>query len=249
MNETTPDDDTPPAERHAARAALYSAVAGAFCYPDESTVRELTHPDAAEGIGAAAETLGFEAEAEALVDALDRTDREALESAYNGLFGLPSDDGTYPVVPYEVEYTVGDEVGRQQRRIATVVGLLEAFGVEPAAEFDERQDHVVVELELAQVLAARRAVASEEGDRETADNLAGAEATVLDEHLSDFVPAFAHAVRNATVDPDADRVDADEAAELVYRAAADLAEALVTWDAGAHPEPTVEPDTEVRSHA
>jgi len=250
MNETTPDDDTPPAERHAARAALYSAAAGAFCYPDESTVRELTHPDAAEGIRSAAETLGFEAEGEALVDALEATDREALESAYNGLFGLPTDDGTYPVVPYEVEYTVGDEVGRQQRRIATVVGLLEAFGVEPAAEFDERQDHVVVELELAQVLAARRAVAAEEGDRETADNLEGAEATVLDEHLSDFVPAFAHAVRNATADPDdADRSDADDAAELVYRAAAELAEALVTWDAGVHPEPTVEPDTEVRSHA
>ncbi|WP_137284424.1 TorD/DmsD family molecular chaperone [Halorussus salinisoli] len=235
---------TTAAERHSARAALYSAAAGALCYPDDELVADLTHDETAEGLRSAAETLDLTAEVEALLSALGSTDCESLESAYNDLFGLPSDDGTYPVVPYEAEYTVGDEVGRQQRRIATVVGLLEAFGVEPSGDFDERQDHVVVELELLQVLAARRAVAHEQGDTDTADNLERAEAMVLDEHLGDFVPAFAHEVRKST------DVDAEDAS-AVYRAAADLAENVVTRDLASHPEPDVEfkASSEVRSRA
>ncbi|MFC4450915.1 TorD/DmsD family molecular chaperone [Halorussus aquaticus] len=248
---TTATDELPPAERHSARAALYSAAAGAFCYPDEETVAQLTHEATAEGLREAGRKLGFETETEALVEALDATDRESLESAYNDLFGLPVDDGTYPVVPYEAEYTVGDEVGRQQRRIATVVGLLEAFGVEPSDDFDERQDHVVVELELLQVLAARRAVARDEGDDDTADNLERAEAMVLDEHVEGFVPAFAHDVRETTPDPSDDAEGDRTAASSVYRAAANLAEAVVTRDLADHPEPEVdfEASTEVRSRA
>ncbi|UPW01401.1 molecular chaperone TorD family protein [Halorussus gelatinilyticus] len=249
--------EVPPAERHAARSALYSAAAGVFCYPDDDLVADLTHEGTAEGLREAGRKLDLEAEVETLVGALGETTRDDLESAYNDLFGLPGADGSYPVVPYEAEYTVGDEVGRQQRRIATVVGLLEAFGVEPADRFDERQDHVVVELELVQVLAARRAVAREEGDDDTAANLERAEAMVLEEHLGDFVPAFAHEVRESTPDPSevlgADEDDADrrEAAAAVYRAAADLAESVVTRDVATHPEPDVDFDaaSEVKSRA
>jgi TorA-specific chaperone len=237
-----------PAERHSARAALYSAAAGVFCYPDDELVADLTHEETAAGLRSAGDTLDLCEEVEGLLGALGSTERDGLESAYNDLFGLPSDDGTYPVVPYEAEYTVGDEVGRQQRRIATVVGLLEAFGVEPADQFDERQDHVVVELELLQVLSARRAVARERGDADTATNLERAEAMVLDEHLGDFVPAFAHEVRRSTPDPNEEDASG---ASAVYRAAADLAEAIVTRDVAGHPEPDVEFDaaSEVRSRA
>lgn len=231
-------NSTQDVDRHAARAALYSAAAGAFCYPDECTVRDLTHSDTEEGVRTAAKTLDLEEEADRLLHTLDAVTLEELESAYNDLFGLPGDDGTYPVIPYEVEYTVGDEVGRQQRRIATIVGLLEAFGIEPADEFDERQDHVVVELELMQVLAARRALACEEGDDQAAENLERAEAVVLSEHLTDFVPAFAHAVREAAAESDSS----------VYRAAADLAEALVTRDDAGRPDPNVDCGPEVKSH-
>ncbi|NHN61584.1 MULTISPECIES: molecular chaperone [Halorussus] len=255
MDDTQPTDNTDPhhdegadelspSERHAARAALYSAAAGAYCYPDDELVAELTHEETVEGLRSAGRKLDLIAEVEALLEALAATDREALESAYNELFGLPSDDGTYAVVPYEAEYTVGDEVSRQQRRIATVVGLLEAFGVEPAEDFHERQDHVVVELELLQVLAARRAVAREDGETDAAANLERAEGMVLDEHLGDFVPAFAHDVREATADLK-EREGYDDprrAAEAVYRAAADLAEAVVTRDVAAHPEPDVDVD-------
>lgn len=212
-------------EFHAARASLYATLAATFSYPTESTVEDLTDPEATSGIRSAADRLGFDDEADALLDALASTSQPALESVYGELFGIP-EDGAYPVVPYEAAYTVGSETDQQQRRIATVVGLMEAFGVEPSADFAERQDHVAAELELAQVLAAQRAVALDGGDEEGAEQIQQAEATFLDEHLRDFVPSFARRVREATNSE-------------TYCAAVDLAEALVTWDHSRHPEPRV----------
>jgi len=152
---TFPDDGTD-TDRHGARGALYGALAGVFVYPDEDVLADLTAPEAAEGIRAAAETLGLGSEAERLLDALADTDAESLESTYNDLFGLPS-GGTYEVVPYEAEYTVGDDVSLAQRRIATVAGLLEAFDLERSPEFAERHDHLALELELMQIMSAQRA--------------------------------------------------------------------------------------------
>ncbi|NHN49824.1 molecular chaperone TorD family protein [Halostella sp. JP-L12] len=215
-------------EYHAARATLYCAAAAAFTYPDDRTVRELTDPEAREGIERAAERLTVAEEADALLNAVEETPVDELESAYNDLFGVPADEGTYAVIPYEAHYTTRDELSIEQRRIATVVGLMEEFGVEPSDDFAERQDHVAAELELAQVLAGQRAVALSEGDGAAADRVAQAEATVLSDHLVEFVPAMAHDLRKT----------ADSAA---YEAAADLVETLVTYDNGKHPDPTPEP--------
>lgn len=216
-------NDTP--STHAARASLYATTATVLAYPTDETVEDLTDPDATAGIRSAADRLGFDAEAEALLSALESTTRSRLESVYDHLFGIP-DGGSYPVVPYEAAYTVGGETDQKQRRIATVVGLMEAFGVEPSADFTERQDHIAAELELAQVLAAQRAVALDRGDADGADRLEQAEATFLAEHLVDFLAPFADRVRDAT--------DSD-----TYLAAVDLADALVTWDHAAHPAPSV----------
>ena len=216
-------------EYHAARATLYCAAAAAFTYPDERTVSELTDPEAREGIERAAERLTVAEEAAALLDAVEETPLEDLQTAYNGLFGVPADEGTYAVIPYEAHYTTRDELSIEQRRIATVVGLMEEFGLEPSDEFAERQDHVAAELELAQVLAGQRAVALSEGDGAAADRVAQAEATVLADHLVEFVPAMAHDLRRA----------ADGEA---YAAAADLVEALVTYDNGKHPDPDPTPE-------
>ncbi|WP_415381235.1 TorD/DmsD family molecular chaperone [Halosimplex sp. TS25] len=207
---------------HAARATLYGAVGGAFCYPDTEMRATLTAHDARDGVLQAAERLGLRAEAEQFLDAFADAAVSDLESAYNGLFGLP-EGGEYPVVPYEAHYTTGSDVGESQRRIAAVVGLMETFGVEPGDDFAERQDHVAAELELMQVIAAQRAVAVHEGDDAAADRLADAEATVLDEHLRGFVPALAHDVER-TVDDDG------AAGWCAYRAAATLAAELVRRD-------------------
>jgi len=220
MSEATTTPHSTDAEVHAARAALYGALGGVFVYPDEETLSGLTDPEALSGVASAAATLGLDEEASELIDALSGTTLAELQSAYDRTLGLP-EGGEYPVVPYEGYYTTGSEMREEQTRIATVVGLLEEFGLQPGEEFDERQDHVATELELMQVVAAQRAVAVERGEAGTGATLAGAEATILDTHLVDFVPAFAHDLR-ATSD------------ERVYCAAARLAESLVTADHAAH---------------
>ncbi|WP_336330851.1 TorD/DmsD family molecular chaperone [Haloarcula sp. CGMCC 1.2071] len=230
---------------HTRRAALYGFAATVFQYPDEAVVGDLTDEEVQDAVRQAGDALGLDSEVEALLHALDGVDRDSLEPAYNRLFGLPGDGGTYPVVPYEAHYTTGDEVNESQRRIATVVGLLEEFGLEISDEFDERHDHVTVELELLQVLAAQRAVALDGGDDETAVRLARAGATVLDEHLGDFIPAFAHRVRETVNGGGSSDRDVPEAS-AVYAAAADLAAALIEFDEASHPDP-VSPGTGVRA--
>ncbi|KAA9404922.1 hypothetical protein EGO51_16415 [Haloarcula hispanica] len=232
-------------QHHTRRAALYGFAAAVFQYPDEAVVADLQDEAVQDAVRQAGVELGLDSEVDALLDALDGVDRDSLEPAYNRLFGLPSDEGTYPVVPYEAHYTTGDEVNESQRRIATVVGLLEEFGLEISDEFDERHDHVTVELELLQVLAAQRAVALDGGDDKTAVRLARAGATVLDEHLGDFVPAFAHRVRE-TVDGDGSSDRDVPETSAVYAAAAELAAALVEFDEASHPDP-VSPGTGVRA--
>ena len=217
---------TPPETRHAARAALYGAAATAFCYPDADSLAPLRDAESRAGIEQAAGHLSLAEQATALLDAAADADPDRLEPAYNDLFGLPGEEGTYPVTPYEAHYTTRDELSIEQRRIATVVGLMEAFGVEPSEEFAERQDHLSAELELAQVMAGQRAVAIEDGEEGAAQRVADAEATLLADHLVEFVPAFAHDVRQATDSP-------------FYLAATEFVEDLVTRDNGRHPEPAV----------
>jgi len=215
---------------HGARATLYGAVATPFVHPDEGALDELDHDDAIGGILAAASRVGVEAETDSFVEALVATDTGTAAGAYDRLFGVPAEDGTYPVVPYEAQYTVDGAIDREQRRIAAVVGVMDAAGFERGDAFAERQDHVAAELELAQVLAAQRAVALHRGDRADAGHLAALEATFLAEHLSDFVPAFARDLREA----------ADVA---LYEAAADLASALVDLDHARHPDAVDLPTT------
>lgn len=212
------------AETHGARAALYGVLGGAFAYPTPEILAELIAPKARDGVEQAADRLGFQQPARALLEAMTKTTVEEQEAAYNNLFGLP-ESGAYPVVPYEGHYTTGSEVSEEQRRIATVVGLMNEFGVEPSA--DERQDHVAAELEFMQVVAAQRATALYRDDVETAGNIAAAEATILDTHLVGFVPAFARDLGAAT-------------SNEMYLAAADLATELVRTDHRWHSETAVE---------
>jgi TorA-specific chaperone len=224
-----PDADGEDPAYHGARAALYGAVAAPFLHPAEGALDELAHADAIDGLGTAAGRVGVEAETETFVDALVEGDRREVASAYDRLFGVPDPDGTYRVVPYEAHYTADGAIDREQRRIAAVVGVMEAAGLERTAGFAERQDHVAAELECAQVLAGQRAVARHSGNDTAADRLAVLEATFLAHHLAEFVPAFASDLRDAT----------DVA---LYVAAADLASAIVAIDHARHPDPVDVPD-------
>lgn len=218
------DNDSDDQERHGARAALYSALAGVFCYPEPEPFADLAAPETLAAIGEAGETLGLEVEAAALRETLAAAELDQVQATHMAVFGLPGDDGEYPVVPYEANYTVREDIGQQQRRIAKVAGAVDALGFEFDDDFDERHDHLAVELELLQVLAAWRVVAGQTDDGESGETVAELEATLLDDHLVDFVPAFAADLREATDDD-------------LYRAAADLAEALVTTDHARHDAP------------
>jgi TorA maturation chaperone TorD len=197
-------DDDP--SFHARRGALYGYVAATFQYPDETVQADLRDPEVRDAVADAAAALAdADPAADALPDALAAVDHalettppDEVQAAYNALFGLPSESGSYPVVPYEANYTTTGDVNETQRRIATIVGLLERFGLEPHDDFDERQDHVAGLLELMQVAAVQRASAIESGRSEAASTLADAEATILDEHLTAFVPSLAHDVADVT---------------------------------------------------
>lgn len=251
-DESVTDVSTTDPSFHARRGALYGIAATALTFPDAETLADLRDDAVQSAVRAAAAEVGgvvddaesasssdderaLSARVDAFFAALDAADDDAVETAYNGLFGLPSESGSYPVVPYEAQYATTGDVNETQRRVATVVGLLERFDLEPHDGFDERQDHVAVLLELAQVMATQRAVALEDGDTAAAGELAAAEATVLDEHLLGFVPALAHDVRDATSDRPGE-------GERVYEAAAALAATLVQRDASVHPEAAVVDD-------
>lgn len=230
---------------HARRGALYGFAATAFQFPDADVLADLRDDEVQRAVTTAAAALAADADASDSTDsdlqaAVQRTcervtdaSDDAVEAAYHALLGVPGDDGTYPVVPYEAHYSTSGDVNETQRRIATIVGLLERFDLEPHDAFDDRQDHVAVLLELMQVIATQRAVALENDDREGAEALAAAETTVLDEHLQGFGPALAHDVTEATADV-SERPGLD-----VYVAAADLAAALVRWDDALHPDAPV----------
>ncbi|MFB6304604.1 MAG: molecular chaperone [Haloferacaceae archaeon] len=225
---------------HGARAAAYGVAAAAFLYPDEPTLSELRAPETVEGLSAAADRLGgpVAAAAEDLLAALERVDGDALRGAHTDLFGVPDDGGTYPVAPYETAYTVAGGGDHEQRRIAAVAGLLEAFDLDRGEDFDERHDHVAVELELMQVLAAKRAVALDADESDLAATMRDAEATVVEGHLAEFVPSLSADLRDALDDRGAD----DGAAALLC-AAATLAERLVERDAATHPSDVPTPDS------
>jgi TorA-specific chaperone len=205
---------------HGSRAALYSAAATAFVYPDEAVFDDLTDSEVVASLRLAADVLDLDDALHGLLEAIEAANPDDLRTTFTSLFAVP-EDGAYPVIPYEANYTAPDEVAMQQHRIAEVAGLLGSVDLERSDRFDDRQDHVAVELELMQVLAAMRAVAIEEDAAEREERIAKMEATVLSDHLADFVPALAHDLRQATDNP-------------VYLAAADLAEELVVWDNRQH---------------
>ncbi len=80
----------------------------------------------------------------------------------------------------------------QPHRLADVAAFYRAFGLEVAADADERQDHLCLELEFMCVLAAKEAFALEH--QLDSDDLAlgrDAQKKFLREHLGRWTPAFA----------------------------------------------------------
>jgi DMSO reductase family type II enzyme chaperone len=80
----------------------------------------------------------------------------------------------------------------QPHRLADLAAFYRAFGLEVAADADERHDHLCLELEFMCVLAAKEAYALEHQlDREDLALCRDAQKKFLREHLGRWTPAFA----------------------------------------------------------
>lgn len=93
--------------------------------------------------------------------------------------------------PHEIEYgdTRADALFRPHR-LADLVALYSAFGLEMDEETHERADHLAIECEFASILAARTAHALETGHAEGFEACENAWKLFLREHLGRWLPAF-----------------------------------------------------------
>ncbi len=125
---------------------------------------------------------------------------DSFHSAYLAAFGHAA-RGQCPL--NEIEY--GDLKADplfQPHRLADLAAFYCAFGLEVAADADERQDHICLELEFLCVLAAKEAYALENQlDAEELALCRDAQKKFLREHLGRWTPAFARRLASTTPDP------------------------------------------------
>lgn len=125
---------------------------------------------------------------------------DLFHSAYLAAFGHAA-RGSCPL--NEIEY--GDLKADplfQPHRLADLAAFYRAFGLEVAADADERHDHICLELEFMCVLAAKEAYALENQlDAEELAVCREAQKKFLREHLGRWTPAFARRLLAATTDP------------------------------------------------
>jgi TorA maturation chaperone TorD len=170
--------------------------------------------------------------AESLRAHLAAADPARLQSAYEAIFEA---SGGLRCPPHETAHTAGPPAAGLVRtfELADVAGFYRAFGVEPTPG-TERPDHVSVELEFMQLLAAKEAVAlADEGDGEHAALCRDAARAFLRDHLGRWAGGFAAALEAGSEEP-------------FYRAAARLLAGFVAaevarLDAGGEAPPPARP--------
>lgn len=178
------------------RCFLHQLLARAFEYPSPATWAWLTHSDTRTALGAAGRILEDDADAP-----LRRAVAEAASTLEPRLFEGFHDDyvaaighaarGSSPINEIEYGEPRADPL-LQPHRLADLAAFYRAFGLEPAPDGGERQDHLAVELEFMAVLTGQEAHAVEHrlADDVLAANL-DAQRIFLREHLGRWSPTFA----------------------------------------------------------
>ncbi len=123
---------------------------------------------------------------------------ECFLSAYLMAFGHAA-RGTCPL--NEIEYGDIKADGLfQPHRLADLAAFYRAFGLDLAADADERQDHICLELEFMCVLAAKEVYALEHQlEPENLSLCRDAQKRFLREHVGRWTPAFARRLARLTV--------------------------------------------------
>lgn len=178
------------------RCFLHQLLARAFEYPSPATWAWLTHSDTRTVLEAAGRILEDDADAP-----LRRAVAEAASTLEPRLFEGFHDDyvaaighaarGSSPINEIEYGEPRADPL-LQPHRLADLAAFYRAFGLEPAPDGGERQDHLAVELEFMAVLTGQEAHAVEHrlADDVLAANL-DAQRIFLREHLGRWSPTFA----------------------------------------------------------
>ena len=102
--------------------------------------------------------------------------------------------------PYETLYGVSQVDFQQSQVMADISGFFRAFGLQVSATALERIDHVAVELEFLQVLAAKEAYAGSQGDEAHARIVREGEMAFMADHLGKWAPTFARRLRQRSPD-------------------------------------------------
>ena len=176
-------EETRDVRRALARAQAYGLLARAFGRPDSAFLSEIRGGHFRRGLKAALTALDWE-DAEAPRGAA-RT--AALQSEFVRLFS-PSAGANCP--PYETEYT-GAHVFMRAQQLADIAGFYRAFGLQLAAGFRERPDHIAAELEFMHVLALKEARALARGEEENAETCRRAQASFVGDHLGRWLAPYA----------------------------------------------------------
>jgi TorA maturation chaperone TorD len=190
------DDILTPAERAVAgalaRGAIYRLLGEAFAYPRAWRFQEMAH---VAGMAAAAPTTPepVRPPLACFADAARDADPAAVAAEYVFLF-----DRQVRCPPYEGAYGAARGLAGKGAQLADVAGFYAAFGLRPAGDQADMEDHVAAELEFMSALAIKEAWALGEPDAGALEVTRAAEAAFVRDHLGAWAGAFAREVQSAT---------------------------------------------------
>ncbi|MBK8477241.1 MAG: molecular chaperone TorD family protein [Opitutaceae bacterium] len=182
-----------------ARSFAYRFLAEAFAAPEPEGWNWLGSPTATAQLSQALTdawpaTTVLPALGGTAVRALAGTDPVAAARDHLAAFGYTVRSAC---PPHEIEYgdTKADALFRPHR-LADLVALYRAFGLEIDEAVHERADHLAIECEFASILAARAAYALEQQLPDAIAVCAQARVLFLREHFGRWVPAFLSRLRS-----------------------------------------------------
>jgi TorA maturation chaperone TorD len=191
------------------RASLYRLLGAAFAYPDAGGLAATA--GLAEGLtGSRGDVLG--ARLARLAAAAREAEAAVLADEHVFLF-----DRASRCPPYEGAWGDAPQMAGKGALLADVAGFYRAFGLVPAVERPDVEDHVAAECEFMSALALKEAYALAESLPEAFEVTREAQVGFLRDHLGRWAATLAGALREATPLP-------------YYQAVADLLEAWTAAD-------------------
>ncbi len=173
-------------EKFPARGGVYRLLSAAFAFPDEAAWARLWGEENRRALQTLA-TQGVDLET--ALGAFSDLGRERFVAEHVAVFGHTVGGGDLP--PYESPYGATN-LFQEADYMADIAGFYRAFGLESSEASPERPDHITVELEFMQFLAAKEVYALESGWDEKAQVCREAQKVFLKEHLGRWAPTFLH---------------------------------------------------------